>query len=121
MCARHFTWAYKDLLRQHICPAEAGLKRTPGQMDQAASSKVSRDEVHPPPRCCCYSKSLESKFLDLIIVMNLFQAANAWDAKKTFLERNDEVEALSCKNGQDILADGQEVSRNIFTNENHQI
>ena len=50
------TWAYTDLLRQHLCPAEADFKRTPGQMDQAASSKVSRDEVHrPPPRCCCYS------------------------------------------------------------------
>ena len=79
-------------------------------MDEADSSKVSRDEVPHPPRCCC-SKSL--KFLELIILMNLFKAANAWDAKKTFLARN-EVEALSCDNGKDDLADGQEVSMNIF-------
>ena len=51
--------------------------------------------------------------------MNLFQAANAWDAKETFLARN-EVEALSCKNGKANLADGQEVSQNILKNENHQ-
>ena len=37
-----------------------------------------------------------------------FKAANAWDPKKTFLPKN-EVEALSCKNGKDSLADGQEV------------
>ena len=61
------TWAYTDLLRQHLCPVEADFKRTPGQMDQAASSKVSRDEVHrPPPRCCCCSKNPESKFLEPI-------------------------------------------------------
>jgi len=36
-------------------------------------------------------------------------AANAWDPKKTFLPKN-EVEALSCKNGKDSLADGQEVT-----------
>ena len=84
-------------------------------MDQAASSKVSRDEVHrPPPRCCCCSKSLESKYFDWTIFMNLFQAANAWDAKETFLARN-EVEALSCKNGKDSLADGQEVKKKILT------
>ena len=46
--------------------------------------------------------------------MNLFQAANAWDAKETFLARN-EVEALSCKNGKDSLADGQEVKKKILT------
>ena len=47
--------------------------------------------------------------------MNLFQAANAWDAEETFLARN-EVEALSCKNGKDSLADGQEVKTKILTN-----
>ena len=88
-------------------------------MDKADSSKVFRDEVHPPPRCCC-SKSLKSKFLSLIIDMNLFQAANAWDAKKTFIAKN-EVAALSCNNGKDDLADGQEVSKKILANENHQI
>ena len=46
--------------------------------------------------------------------MNEFQAANAWDAKKTFLARN-EVEALSCKNGKDSLADGQEVKKEIYS------
>ena len=51
--------------------------------------------------------------------MNLFKAANAWSAKKTFLPKN-EVEALSCKNGKANLADGQEVSKNILKNENHQ-
>merc|ERR1712088_691632 len=45
-----------------------------------------------------------------IILLAVVAASNAWDAKKTFLERNDEVEALSCKNGIDILADGQEVT-----------
>ena len=47
--------------------------------------------------------------------MNLFQAANAWDLEETFLARN-EVEALSCKNGKDSLADGQEVEKEILTN-----
>ena len=51
--------------------------------------------------------------------MNSFQAANAWDAKKTFLARN-EVEALNCRNGKANLADGQEVSKKILINENHQ-
>ena len=46
--------------------------------------------------------------------MNLFlKAANAWDAKKTFIARN-EVEVLSCDNGKADLADGQEVSMHIF-------
>merc|ERR1712088_227725 len=45
-----------------------------------------------------------------IILLAVVAASNAWDAKKTFLERNDEVEALSCKNGKDDLADGQEVT-----------
>ena len=85
-------------------------------MNQADSSKVSRDEVHHPPRCCC-SKRLKSNFPDLLIIgMHLFQAANAWDAKKTFIAKN-EVEALSCKNGKDDLADGQEVSKMILANE----
>ena len=96
-----------SLVSFHLCPPVAGLKRTPGQMDQSDSSKVSRDEVHHPPRCCC-SKSL--KFPDLIILMNLFKAANALDAKKTFLARN-EVEA----------ADGQEVKKTNLTNQNHPI
>ena len=39
--------------------------------------------------------------------MNSFQAANAWDAKKTFIARN-EVEVLSCDNVKADLADGQE-------------
>jgi len=50
---------------------------------------------------------LEMKFIILLAVA--VAAANAWDAKKTFLARN-EVEALSCKNGRDTLADGQEVT-----------
>ena len=45
--------------------------------------------------------------------MNLLKAANAWDAKKTFMPRN-EVEALSCDNGKADLADGQEVLMHIF-------
>ena len=49
----------------------------------------------------------------LIILMNLLKAANAWDAKKTFMPRN-EVEALSCDNGKADLADGQEVLMHIF-------
>ena len=48
----------------------------------------------------------------LTILMNLFKAANAWDAKKTFIARN-EVEALSCDNGKADLADGQEVSMHV--------
>ena len=43
----------------------------------------------------------------------LHQAANAWDVKETFINKN-EVEALSCKNGKDDLADGQEVSKKIW-------
>ena len=38
--------------------------------------------------------------------------------KKTFITKN-EVVALSCKNGKDSLADGQEVL--FMTNESHQI
>ena len=79
-------------------------------MDEADPSKVSRDEVLHPPHCCC-SKIL--KFFNAIILINLFKAANAWSAKKTFLPKN-EVEALSCKNGKANLADGQEVSKNIL-------
>merc|ERR1719362_1934285 len=48
------------------------------------------------------------KFI-VLIVLAAVAAANAWDPKKTFLPKN-EVEALSCKNGKDSLADGQEVT-----------
>merc|ERR1719458_717091 len=51
-------------------------------------------------------RSLGMKF---IILLAAVAAANAWSAKKTFLARN-EVEALSCKNGRDVLADGEEVT-----------
>jgi trypsin len=47
--------------------------------------------------------------MKFIILLAAVAAANAWDAKKTFLARN-EVEALKCKNGKANLANGQEVT-----------
>merc|ERR1712212_1159427 len=47
--------------------------------------------------------------MKFIILLAAVAAANAWDAKKTFIAKN-EVAALSCNNGKDDLADGQEVT-----------
>merc|ERR1719464_513925 len=41
--------------------------------------------------------------MKFLILLAAVAAANAWSAKN-------EVEALSCKNGRDVLADGQEVT-----------
>merc|ERR1711971_572431 len=50
-----------------------------------------------------------SQRMKFIILLAAVAAANAWDAKKTFLPKN-EVAALNCKNGKANLADGQEVT-----------
>jgi len=47
--------------------------------------------------------------MKFLILLAAVAAANAFDVKKTFTTKN-EVEALSCKNGKDSLADGQEVT-----------
>merc|ERR1719367_729253 len=47
--------------------------------------------------------------MKFIIFLASVAAANAWSTKETFLVKN-EVEALSCNKGKDVLGDGQEVT-----------
>merc|ERR1719412_3593192 len=47
--------------------------------------------------------------MKFIIFLASVAAANAWNIKESFLTKN-EVEALSCNKGKDVLGDGQEVT-----------